>query len=121
VGAEATGEYDTEHRHLRAWWQQRVDWGEAVCHAPVCLDKSRRIEPGSPWCLGHSADRKSWTGPEHRQCSNESGLRLAAARRAGQEQPDPPRWRPSQAWLRMFRRALIATLFGVDRNDVQRF
>jgi hypothetical protein len=106
MGAVATGDYDWAHRQLRKHWQSVVEAGEAVCHAPICLDKSRRIEPGSAWVLGHAADRKSWTGPEHRQCSDESGLRLAAARRAGQERPDPPRWRPSQSWLRMFRWAL---------------
>jgi hypothetical protein len=101
--AAATGEYDWAHRQLREHWRSVVEAGEAVCHAPICKDKSRRIEPGSPWCLGHTADRTGWTGPEHRHCSNQSGLRLADARRAGKEQPDPPPWRSSQSWLTTFR------------------
>lgn len=76
LGTNARG-YDKSHRAKRAWWKPRVERGEVECHAAICLVErdggTRFIAPGSEWDLGHTADRLTWTGPEHRRCNRSEG------------------------------------------------
>ena len=67
--------YGLAHVKLRAAWKPKVDAGEAMCCAAICLKRSRQIQPGTPWHLGHTPDRTAWTGPEHEQCNEADGAR----------------------------------------------
>jgi hypothetical protein len=69
--------YTTHHDQLRARWAPRVALGIVDCHAHQCLMLMRRILPGTPWDLGHTADRQAWTGPEHARCNRAAGGRAA--------------------------------------------
>lgn len=65
--------YGPEHEAERARWAPVVARGEATCHAAHCVMPSRSIAPGEPWDLGHTSDRSTWTGPEHRRCNRRDG------------------------------------------------
>jgi hypothetical protein len=67
--------YGTEHQRLRAYWDQYVQAGDAHCHAAICLQPTRWIQPGTDWDLGHTPDRTSYTGPEHAKCNRTEGAR----------------------------------------------
>ena len=67
--------YSGDHPALRRKWKPVVDAGHAYCHAIICLKPSRHIQPGEPWHLGHTADRSTWTGPEHQHCNTADGAR----------------------------------------------
>lgn len=57
--------YGTEHRKLRAEWQQRMDGGEAViCWRCAEQGKPHPVDP-TRWDLGHDdEDRSRYRGPE---------------------------------------------------------
>lgn len=76
--------YGWAHQKARASWRPVVDAGGVVCAR--C---GRPIAPGSPWDLGHTADRQAYTGPEHMRCNRQDGGRRGnrvrwAARRVTQ-------------------------------------
>lgn len=76
IGGKTTTErgYGWKHQKLRAAWKFKVDRGEVACG--YC---GGVILPGTPWHLGHPADRKDLEPtPWHRSCN----LRYANARRA---------------------------------------
>lgn len=82
--------YGAAHQAKREEWRPYVEAGEVDCHAVVCFKPSRWIQPGTPWDLGHTADRTEWTGPEHRYCNRkEPQLRPRSTARA---QRAPRRW-----------------------------
>ena len=56
--------YGSTHQATRKRLKPLVEAGLATC--PRCL---RPILPGQPWHLGHSDDRTTYTGPEHRRCN----------------------------------------------------
>lgn len=62
--------YGAAHKAERRRWKPIVDAGRAVC-----VRCSQPIAAGSPWDLGHSDDRASWTGPEHASCNRAAGGR----------------------------------------------
>lgn len=67
--------YGAAHQRLRAVWARRLARGEVI----PCARCGLPIDPGQPWDLGHSDDRKSWTGPEHaNQCNRAAGGRKGA-------------------------------------------
>ena len=74
--------YGSAHQKLKNWWRPQVDAGMVSCHATICLMPSRWIAPGTPWHLGHTADRTGWTGPEHQRCGAADGARRGNQRRA---------------------------------------
>jgi hypothetical protein len=67
--------YGHTHQQERAKWKRIVDAGQAECHAIICLEPTRTIWPGTPWDLGHTPDRTSYTGPEHTRCNRSEGAR----------------------------------------------
>jgi hypothetical protein len=85
--------YGNEHQRLRAQWQQVINQGHGICHAIVCLEPTRQIPPGTPWDLGHTPDRTTWTGPEHPRCNRSEG-----GRRGRQRQTARKTWKPKRIW-----------------------
>lgn len=71
--------YGGKHQRERERWRRRVEAGLIDCHANVCVESSRWIAPGTPWDLGHTDDRKGYTGPEHSTCNRRAGGRNGAA------------------------------------------
>lgn len=69
--------YDRGHDRLRRKWKPKVEAGLVDCHAEVCVLPQRRIWLGMDWDLGHTADRKGWTGPEHTACNRSAGGKAA--------------------------------------------
>lgn len=80
--------YDAAHKRERERWRPIVEAGQAQCHAIECKMPSRAIDPDASWHLGHTADRSTWTGPEHVKCNTSDGGR----RRHAKEQAAPSRW-----------------------------
>ncbi len=64
-GTAAERGYDTNHRHIRAWWQSKIDSGTIV----TCWRCHKRIL-GRRWHLGHDDhDREVTRGPECESCN----------------------------------------------------
>lgn len=63
-GSRESRGYGPEHRALRKQWAPRVATGSVLC--AKC---NQPIQAGSTWHLGHTADRTTWTGPEHPYCN----------------------------------------------------
>ena len=96
-GDPVTGDYSPRHHELRRQWQPIVEAGEALCCATRCVEKSRKIDPGSEWDLGHTQDRTGWIGPCHVKCNRVEGSRRGNAARHGYALGPEP-WRPTQRW-----------------------
>lgn len=79
----ALSRYGYAHQQMRAQWILAVNRGTVDCHARVCLELSRRIEPGSAWDLGHDSTATVWTGPEHSRCNRTEGATRGNRIRAG--------------------------------------
>lgn len=67
-GSRQARGYDATHDAIRRQYAPTVQAGRAVCAR--C---SLPIGPREPWDLGHTEDRTSWTGPEHRACNRSAG------------------------------------------------
>jgi len=70
--------YDSTHQAERAKWVAKVATGTVECaraERGECLAESALIDPSEPWDLGHTEDRKGWTGPEHVRCNRSAGAR----------------------------------------------
>lgn len=70
-GSRQARGYDAAHDRERAKWKRIIDktgWPCARC--------PRRIQPGEPFHLDHTDDRREYLGPSHAQCN------LSAAGRA---------------------------------------
>lgn len=64
--------YDAPHRAQRRQWRARIDSGETV----NCWRCGERIEPHSPFDLGHDDhDRSVTRGPEHVACNRATNSR----------------------------------------------
>lgn len=85
-GSTTARGYGPEHQAERERWRPDVEAGRVSCHAATCLEPDRLIRPGRPWDLGHTPDRRNWTGPEHRRCNRADGGRRRHAPAA------PRRW-----------------------------
>jgi hypothetical protein len=75
-------DYGAAHQRERKRWAPAVERGDVDCHAVVCLEDDRHIEPGTAWDLGHTPDRTSWTGPEHARCNRSEGATRGNAQRS---------------------------------------
>lgn len=71
--------YGTGHQQQRALLKPLVDSGRAMCAEAICLEQSRRIEPGTPWDLAHTEDRSGYRGPAHRGCNQGDAARRGGA------------------------------------------
>lgn len=61
--------YDRKHDQLRKQWAPIVATGKVEC--AKC---GQVIGADEPWDLGHTDDRRGWTGPEHaRRCNRRAG------------------------------------------------
>ena len=67
--AKARG-YGRAHRGLRAQWLPVVATGMVLCAR--C---GRVIDVGAAWDLGHTDDRRGWSGPEHAGCNRRAPRR----------------------------------------------
>jgi hypothetical protein len=65
--------YDSKHSRVRDTWLPTIAAGHGHCHATTCLEPTRWIQPGTAWDMGHTPDRTTWTGPEHRRCNRSAG------------------------------------------------
>ena len=74
--------YDWRHEQMRKAWKPKVEAGQVDCLAVVCLMPIRRILIGQDWDLGHTPDRKTWTGPEHAKCNRSAGGHASHGRSA---------------------------------------
>lgn len=72
--------YGWDHQRLREHWAPQVKAGLVACHAAVCVMPGRWIPPDAPWDLGHTDDRRGYTGPEHRRCNRRAGAALRSAK-----------------------------------------
>lgn len=76
-GSRQARGYDAGHDRERSRWAPLVAAGAVDCRAAACLEPRRRIAPDAAWDLGHTADRRHWTGPEHARCNRAAGGRSA--------------------------------------------
>ena len=74
-GSSTARGYDAAHRHLRRAWEARLATGETH----ICAKCGQPVTAADQWDLGHTDNRQSWTGPEHRSCNRDDGQRKATA------------------------------------------
>lgn len=74
-GSSTARGYDAAHRHLRRQWEARLATGETH----TCAKCGQPVTATDQWDLGHTDNRQSWTGPEHRSCNRKDGQHKAAA------------------------------------------
>lgn len=74
-GSSTARGYDAAHRHLRRAWEARLATGETH----TCAKCGQPVTAADQWDLGHTDNRQSWTGPEHRSCNRKDGQHKAAA------------------------------------------
>ena len=69
--------YGPAHQAERARWQTRLDAGETILCARGC---GRTIDP-EHWDLGHTRNRRGWSGPECPPCNRATRSHMAADRK----------------------------------------
>lgn len=74
-GSSTARGYDAAHRHLRRAWEARLATGETH----TCAKCGQPVTATDQWDLGHTDNRQSWTGPEHRRCNRQDGQHKATA------------------------------------------
>lgn len=74
-GSSTARGYDAAHRHLRRAWEARLATGETH----ICAKCGQPVTATDQWDLGHTDNRQSWTGPEHRSCNRKDGQHKATA------------------------------------------
>lgn len=74
-GSSTARGYDAAHRHLRRVWEARLATGETH----ICAKCGQPVTATDQWDLGHTDNRQSWTGPEHRSCNRKDGQHKATA------------------------------------------
>ena len=71
-GSKQARGYDKAHDAERLAWASRLATG------PIpCARCGQLIRPGDAFDLGHTDDRRGWTGPEHPSCNRAAGGRSA--------------------------------------------
>lgn len=74
-GSSTARGYNAAHRHLRRAWEARLATGETH----TCAKCGQPVTAADQWDLGHTDNRQSWTGPEHRSCNRKDGQHKATA------------------------------------------
>lgn len=74
-GSSTARGYDAAHRHLRRAWEACLATGETH----TCAKCGQPVTATDQWDLGHTDNRQSWTGPEHRSCNRKDGQHKATA------------------------------------------
>lgn len=74
-GSSTARGYGTAHRRERARWEAAMASGTV----PTCAKCNQPVLPSQSWDLGHTDDRTTWTGPEHRHCNRQDGQHKATA------------------------------------------
>lgn len=74
-GSSTARGYNAAHRHLRRAWEARLATGETH----ICAKCGQPVTDADQWDLGHTDNRQSWTGPEHRHCNRKDGQHKATA------------------------------------------
>jgi hypothetical protein len=98
-GSTAERGYGAAHQRERERLRPLVDAGLAYCQQPVCLMTARRIEPGTPWALGHNDARTAWIGPTHALCNAHDGaVKAGRVPPRPNRAPDSLRGRTSRCW-----------------------
>lgn len=101
-GGTADRGYDGAHQAERKRWESLVASGQVQCHARICKKVlkggSRWLKPTDEWHLGHTPDRRGWTGPEHAECNlSEAGIRGNRGRPKARPPAAQP-WKTTQHW-----------------------
>ena len=65
--------YDRTHEQERARVAHQVETLKAHCHRCGLI-----VLPTEAWDLGHTDDRKTWTGAEHARCNRSAAGKRAA-------------------------------------------
>ena len=65
--------YDRTHEQERARVAHQVETLQAHCHRCGLI-----ILPTEAWDLGHTDDRKTWTGAEHARCNRSAAGKRSA-------------------------------------------
>jgi hypothetical protein len=93
--------YGWDHQQERERWRPIVAAGEAYCAEPVCLMRSRWIQPALAntqlWHVCHDPSGQIVIGVGHRRCNlAEAARRGNRMRRRRPKKPEPPSqwWRP---------------------------
>lgn len=90
-----------EHQRMRELWKPIVEGGGGWCQQDICIEPGGRwIRPGTPWHLGHTADRAQFLGPCHERCNlADGGRRSRGPRSSWRTQQAPPGQMPtSREW-----------------------
>lgn len=69
--------YGRAHQQERKRWEPIVAAGQATCQQGLpgngssgrCLYRTRWIQPGTPWALGHNDTGTTTIGPVHARCN----------------------------------------------------
>lgn len=79
VGPTTARGYGAHHQAERRRWATKLNHGQAItCACPGDCGRhtdrcTTAIHAGSNWDLGHTPDRKAWTGPECVPCNRARG------------------------------------------------
>jgi hypothetical protein len=90
TGSTTRRGYGWPHQRVRAYWARLVEAGQAFC-----AHCGGWIPPGTPWDLGHTDDRGSYTGPEH---ARRNRAKAARKRNALARQRAAAQWAVYQRW-----------------------
>ncbi len=66
--------YDQHHVALRSHFARELEAGKTFTCAKCC----KPVAHGDAWDLGHSEDRRTYTGPEHAACNRSHGGKRGA-------------------------------------------
>ena len=89
AGRTLANGYGSEHKRERARWAAII----ATRPVPCARGCGRLIRHGERWDLGHSDDRRRWTGPECVQCNRSAGGRASIESRFGGRRSVSRSWR----------------------------
>lgn len=87
-----------QHRTPRTRYAHQVATGQATCTEPICIKRSRWINPLEPWDLAHDRTTGEHRGPAHRACNRAEGARYGNHLRGQRQAAQPARRWTSRRW-----------------------